>query len=248
VRGHLSFSGEALGLLALAFSTGLFAAAILWMLYLALEPYVRSKWPQTIVSWSRLLAGDFHDALVGRDILFGVVLGVAWTFVLYAGASFDIGAGERPVLPNTEILDGARSTLGLWLSNTVVAVFGTLSFFFVLVLLRVLVRNRWLAAALFVVIFTFPKVLGSEHLLTDLTMWFVVYAIAALAVVRFGLITLAMAVFTANVLLSVPFTTDLSSWYAPSAICLILSFVAITLWAFYTALAGQKLVKADLFE
>jgi serine/threonine-protein kinase len=248
VRGHLSFSGEALGLLALAFSTGLFAAAILWMLYLALEPYVRSKWPQTIVSWSRLLAGDFHDALVGRDILFGVVLGVAWTFVLYAGASFDIGAGERPVLPNTEILDGARSTLGLWLSNTVVAVFGTLSFFFVLVLLRVLVRNRWLAAALFVVIFTFPKVLGSEHLLTDLTMWFVVYAIAALAVVRFGLITLAMAVFTANVLLSVPFTTDLSSWYAPSAICLILSFVAITLWAFYTALAGQKLVKAELFE
>jgi serine/threonine-protein kinase len=247
VRAHLGFSSDTLGLLTMALSTGLFAATVLWMLYLALEPYVRSKWPQTIVSWSRLLAGSFRDPLVGRDILFGVVLGLAWVFVLYAGASLDIRAGEQPLLPNAEILDGMRSSFGLWLGNVVVGVFGTLQFFFLLVLLRVFVRNRWLAAVLFVVILTFPKVLGSQHLLIGVTTWSIVYAIAAFAVVRFGLVTLATAVFTANVLLNVPFTTDFSRWYAPNAVCLILSFVVIAVWAFYTAMAGQKLFKSDPF-
>jgi len=122
-----------------------------------------------------------------------------------------------------------------------------LQFFFLLVLLRVFVRNRWLAAVLFVVILTFPKVLGSQHLVTGVTMWTIVYAIAAFAVVRFGLVTLATAVFTANVLLNVPFTTDFSRWYAPNAACLILSFVVIAVWAFSTAMAGQKLLKSDPF-
>ncbi|HEV3329727.1 MAG TPA: serine/threonine-protein kinase [Bryobacteraceae bacterium] len=36
---------------------GLAWACFLWVLYIALEPYVRRRWPATLVSWSRLLAG-----------------------------------------------------------------------------------------------------------------------------------------------------------------------------------------------
>ena len=54
----------------------LWAAGLLWVLYLAVEPYVRRFWPATIVSWSRLMARQWRDPLVGRDILFGVALGV----------------------------------------------------------------------------------------------------------------------------------------------------------------------------
>ena len=43
---------------------------------LALEPYVRKRWPETIISWTRVLAGRFRDPLVGRDILLGCLLGV----------------------------------------------------------------------------------------------------------------------------------------------------------------------------
>jgi hypothetical protein len=32
---------------------------------------VRRRWPATLVSWSRLLAGRFRDPLVGRDVLAG---------------------------------------------------------------------------------------------------------------------------------------------------------------------------------
>ena len=93
---HLKFSSESLVLLLLAVSTGLFISGFLWVLYLALEPYVRSKWPQTIVSWSRLLTGRFRDPLVGRDILYGVVLGLAWGFGLSSRVPICYGRRRPP--------------------------------------------------------------------------------------------------------------------------------------------------------
>ena len=48
----------------------------MWVLYLALEPYVRRYWPQAMISWTRALGGRWRDPLVGRDVLYGVVLGV----------------------------------------------------------------------------------------------------------------------------------------------------------------------------
>lgn len=56
-----------------AMMLALFVSTLLWLFYMALEPYVRRWWPHRIVSWSRLLAGDFRDPLVGRDILIGSV-------------------------------------------------------------------------------------------------------------------------------------------------------------------------------
>jgi hypothetical protein len=247
-RAQLSFSGETLGLVVMAISTGLFVAGALWVLYIALEPYVRRKWPQTIVSWTRLLSGKLRDPMVGRDVLFGTLLGLAWTMVFFVGYLFDIRAGERPLLPQLDYLEGIRATVSVWLGNIIGALAGLLMFFFVLVLLRVVVRNRWLAAALFVIIFTTPKILGSEHPLIDGPVWMIIYGIAAFAVVRFGLIVLAMAGFTANVLLNVPHNVDFSAWYTPSVVCVLLSFVAIAVWGFYAALGGQKVLKDELFE
>ena len=248
VRAHLSFSENSLGLLAMAVSTGLFISAVFWMFYLALEPYVRSKWPQTIVSWTRLLSGNLRDPLVGRDILFGTVLGLAWVLVFDLGYLFDIRVGERPLIGATEVLEGVRATMGLWLSNAIGAILGVLTFFFVLVFLRVVLRNRWVAATLFVILFSVPHVLASNHRLLDTPVWIIIYGIAAFAIVRYGLITLATAVFTANVLLNVPHTGIYSQWYAPESVAIVLSFAALAGWGFYTSLAGQHVLKGELFD
>src|SRR5262249_43869819 len=40
---------------------------VAWLAYLGLEPYVRRRWPTMLISWSRALAGNFRDPLVGRD-------------------------------------------------------------------------------------------------------------------------------------------------------------------------------------
>ena len=53
--------------------------AVLALLYIALEPLVRARWPHTIVTWSRLLAGRWLDAQVNSHILIGVTAGaIVW--------------------------------------------------------------------------------------------------------------------------------------------------------------------------
>jgi serine/threonine-protein kinase len=53
------------------------AAALLWLIYIALEPTLRRRWPHRIVSWNRLLTGNFRDPLVGKDLLIGALAGIA---------------------------------------------------------------------------------------------------------------------------------------------------------------------------
>jgi serine/threonine-protein kinase len=77
-----------------AWSGGIAWSCFLWVLYIALEPYVRRRWPTTLVSWSRLLAGGFRDPVVGRDVLVGCLLGasstaldrLAWLLPAWLGA------------------------------------------------------------------------------------------------------------------------------------------------------------------
>jgi hypothetical protein len=53
----------------------LLSAALLWLLYLALEPELRAHWPHSTVTWNRLLAGRWHDAQVGAHVLTGATVG-----------------------------------------------------------------------------------------------------------------------------------------------------------------------------
>ena len=89
-QAHFVPTVGSLGLFFLAFSSALFFAAITCTLYLALEPYVRRHWPHAIISWSRVMAGKLRDPLVGRDLLYGVILGLIWAIVFeitYTAAS-----------------------------------------------------------------------------------------------------------------------------------------------------------------
>jgi hypothetical protein len=235
-------------LVILAISTSLFVAGTLWVLYIALEPYVRRHWPQTIISWTRLMSGRFRDPLVGRDLVSGVVMGMSWILVYEIGSLFRMRAGGAPQFPAQEYLMGMREAAGAWLSTLVISILGTLFFFFTLVLLRMLVRNAWLAAALFVALFTIPRILGSDHLVVDTVVWATIYAIAAVAVVRFGLVVLGIASLMANVLLNLPYTLDFSYWYATQCLFIALIFVAIGVWGVYTSLAGKPIFGKNILE
>jgi len=72
--GHHVPNSDELGLFFEFLFWGLGWSCLIWVLNIALEPYVRRRWPATLVSWSRLLAGDFRDPLVGRDVLAGCFL------------------------------------------------------------------------------------------------------------------------------------------------------------------------------
>jgi serine/threonine-protein kinase len=248
LRGHFVAALGEFALFVLALSAALFNAALVWTMYQALEPYVRRHWPHSIISWSRLINGKLRDPAVGRDMLYGVALGTLWMLIGAGRSLITRGMGGEPSFDNTDYLQGARSALGAWMVNVPGAVQGTLMFFFMLFIFRVLLRNRWLAAAMFVAIWTAVQTLGGDHLAINIPTHIAIYSIAALALVRFGLVTLAVAVFTADSMGNVPMTLNPSLWYFNATVFVTLAVLALAVWSFQEAIAGQKIFSADLLE
>src|SRR4029453_10005927 len=112
-----------------AIGDALFRAGSLWVLYLALEPYVRKFWPNNLVSWSRLLAGNFTDPKVGRDVLLGTLVGVGAALVFRGDPGIRILLGypaPPPVTPNVNLLEGNRQVLAGVASLMGIAMFNAL--------------------------------------------------------------------------------------------------------------------------
>jgi serine/threonine protein kinase len=245
-RGHFVASLGIFYMFVLAVSTGLFVAGVTWLLYLALEPWVRRRWPYAIISWSRLLSGQFRDPLVGRDILFGAMLGVVWILIFQIRSIPMMHMGAAPALPSTGYLMGGREALGLWLLQIPGSIIGTLQFFFLLLGLKVVLRKDWLAAVAFVSVFAFPLAFSTSYVRVELPAMTLVYAVAVLIVYRFGLVPLACAIFTVDMLGNVPATADFSAWYMPTFILALLSVLALAGWGFYHSLGGEPLWRPEI--
>jgi serine/threonine-protein kinase len=245
-RSHFTTVGDTLGLFIIAVSTGLFVSGVTWMMYLAVEPWVRRHWPQTIISWSRLLSGQARDPLVGRDILFGVILGVVWILIFQIRYIPMMRMGASPSLFSTEALMGGREALGAWLQQWPQSIQSMLVFFFVLFGLKVLLRKEWIAAIVFVAIFAVPRALTSTYMAVEMPALILVYAVAVLIVLRFGLVPLACAIFTVNLMANVPFSADFSAWYMTTSILALLSVVALAGWGFYHSLGGEPLWRVEM--
>ena len=238
---HFSAVGDAIGLAVIAISTALFISGAVWLLYMAVEPWVRRYWPKTIISWSRVLAGGWRDPVVGRDILLGVALGVVWIMVFEIRYLILVRMGASPGLGSLDALMGGRTALGGWLSQWPQSIQTTLVFFLLLLGLKVLLRKEWIAAIAFVAIFAVPRGLTSSYMSVELPTQVLVYSIALLIVLRFGLVPLAVAIFTIDMMANVPFSADLSMWYMPTSIAALLSVLAIAGWGFYHSLGGEPL-------
>ena len=237
-----------IGVTFLAVATALLYAGAMWLFYIALEPYVRRNWPQTIISWTRLVSGKVRDPLVGRDIVSGVLLGMAWVLILEIGNLLTIRLGGALQMGSSDLVGGFREAIGYYFSVATNSIQGALAFFMLLVLIKFIVRNQWLALAIFVGLEVMQRMVGSEHFVLDFIVWTLVFGVAALAVVRFGLIALGIGVFLADVLLNVPYSLDFSNWYAGHNLLLVFSFFAIGVWGFYLSLGGKKLLKPEFFD
>src|SRR5262249_7195125 len=135
----------------------LWAAGLMWVLYLAVEPYVRRFWPTTVVSWSRLMARQWRDPLVGRDILFGVALGVL-IHVLDMGSTLlvqALGQSMPPRVPGLDDLLGTRYAIALMGNHVFNALFNAIFCVFGMVMLKIVVRGEWAAVVVAIVFFTF---------------------------------------------------------------------------------------------
>ncbi|MGQ0735772.1 MAG: hypothetical protein ACT4QD_19225, partial [Acidobacteriota bacterium] len=231
---HVSAAPGMLGIALLAVCTTSFYAVLFWTIYLALEPFVRRHWPQTLMSWTTLLGGRVRDAIVGRDVLVGVAVGVAVAVFIRV---IDVVADNHSWIP-TGFLLGPRGTAGDLLMRGVYAVRTALLIFFLLVLLRVVLRNQWAAALALLTIFSMLNALESQRPLIDALATFFYIGLLAFAVLRWGLTTLAVSVLSSELLLVTPATTDFSAWYAGVAMMTTAIPVALAVWGFRTAVSG----------
>ena len=249
-KAHFVPSIDTFGLLILAIAGALFITALICILYLAIEPFVRRHWPHAIISWTRLLSGRLRDPLVGRDLMIGSALGLSWAIAYGILFIFAQRIGGPPSLVWGDFELGARHALGDWLWHITISVQATLGMFFLMFILRVILRKPWLAAVAFVLVWTSLKAGSSNPNLIAivLPLQILVYSGAAFVLLRYGALSLATGIFVADILLSVPITLHLASWYAGGTVFVLLTVLAITGWGFYIALAEQKLLKGGLLD
>jgi serine/threonine-protein kinase len=242
---HVVASLGLFGTLLIALATSVFYGVLVWTLYLALEPFVRRHWPQTLVSWTTLFSSAARDSIVGRDVLAGIAYGITMAILLKAVELWQ-GANAMSYPGSTDVLLGSRGTAAMILMQAAYAVRSTLLFFFFLFVLRVLLRNQRVASVVFAAFFAVLEGLGSENPIVDGALSFFYFGLGAFVVLRFGLLSLTIALLTANLLTNLPATLDFSAWYAPNTLLIVGAIIVLAAWAFYTSVGGQ-LVRKDLF-
>ena len=234
-------------------SLPLFIAALTWIFYIALEPFLRRRWSELLISWNRLMAGDFRDPLVGRDVLVGGLLGLCQTAAGYLTILVQqwSGVAVAPVIGgNTdEAFSGVGGIAVHFLHIFAEPIFGAIVLSFLLLLLLVVLRKKWLAAsALWLLIVILGIDLESSHhwiLWLDLLL---TATIITLAAARFGLLALYSLFLFSVVSSTFPITSDFSSWYAGSTLFAFVVIMSLTIYGFYTSLAGQKIFEAKFLK
>jgi serine/threonine-protein kinase len=227
---------------------GLLVGCMLWLVYVALEPFVRRRWPGRIISWNRLLAGDWRDPLVGRDLLLGAFFGSALVLVGYTQVIVPRWAGLPPTQPATVVL---RGLLGFqYVPNLVVAqVLNSLTFpailMFLLLLLTIVTRRERVAVVLLWLVYATPY-LGGGYIYLDAPYGLIISAATVFILLRFGMLTLVFTQFFILFFNFYPVTSDFSAWYAGSSAFAALLGAGLMLYGFKSSLAGQPLFKGSL--
>lgn len=212
----------------------------IWLCYLAVEPLVRRRWPDSLISWTRILAGRYRDPRVGRDLLIGLALG--WGSVLLRALGHLLGG--QPFSTAFLPADGVLSALGLTLVHPADAInyalFTAVVFFF----LRLLTRRLWAAVPLMVITCSLVSVavMGQGNsLLADYMVCGLWILMAVALMVRLGIFAL-LAFFLPIALSNFPMNTHLGSWYATATLFVIAVHGALGVFGLVTSVGSQPLL------
>jgi serine/threonine-protein kinase len=242
---YLADANEMVGAFIGTLAATLFEGVMLWILHLALEPYVRKRWPETIISWTRALAGRFRDPLVGRDILLGCLLGVAMKALSDAPRWLGLDP-RRPDSIGLSGLAGTRHLFGEFLDGQIHSLVVPMLFLVLLLLFGVALRRILLAAGAILVLFGVLGWAFGHHWL-DPVNGLLFAGIVLLSLTRFGLLATTVLFATLNAL-NFCVTADLFAWYGAGTILAVLWIVAIAGYGFQTSFAGRPLFGENLLQ
>jgi len=232
------------------FGSTLVSGALLWVTYIALEPYVRRLWPDGILGWTRLLSGYLRDPRVGRDVLTGCVFAVVLTLQRLGFELLPPLMGQAPSIPRFQngvsTLSGMSELAGHAFDRAITGVFVAMFSVFGFVLLRLIFRRTSRAIAAWVLLLA---VMQAPAVLTSGTSVWIgaafgasVIAVLTIMIVRYGLLVTAVAYAMGNLLDDIPLTLSLSHWAATTSNLTILIVLVLTGFGFYAARASHPLL------
>jgi serine/threonine-protein kinase len=244
----LSISEEVRGFFG-SVAYGATRALMTCLLYVAIEPFIRRLHPNSLVSWSRLLAGRISDPAVGRDVLVGLTLFVLQGLAL---AIFIVALGiDKATLPLYAFASGetplaTTSYIASVIRYPVVTLGSTFGFLLIYVFARwILGRfNRAAPVLLWATVFLFIFGTYSRPGLEAISV--VTYAaISATAstylAVRLGVLALVTFQFLQQAALTTVFTLDPTAWYFPPTAIFLILVVAMAVFGIKTS-TDQKLL------
>ncbi len=247
----LDLNGE-LSLLGRSISHALFACGVVWLLYVALEPYLRRRWPRGVISWNRLLTGRFWDPLIARDLLIGSTFGVVFAALLLLQMSIRPVFGApmpQPASPDWMVVLGPRYAFAGMLFTAVNAVLGGLGFFFILLLVRLLFRRDWLAIGFVFVMAVGLNTMGASESGASLTVMVltmaVIWCMIVIITIRFGMLAGIASIFSANFVLSSPLTLDPSAFYFNVSLFVLGTILALALYGYLRAADRVPLFESE---
>jgi hypothetical protein len=214
----------------------------------ALEPYVRRRWPGRIIAWNRLLAGDWRDPLVGRDLLLGAFFGCALTVLGYAQELSPQWMGRPPLAPSPVHLRGLfgiETVPSLLAGQVLSSMLFSATIMFLLLLLTIVTRHERVAVGLLWLIMV-PLFFGSGNLAVDVPVGALVSFVTLFVLLRFGMLALVFMEFFLLFFSLYPITSDLTAWHAGASVFAAALGVALILYGCKSALAGQPLFRDSL--
>lgn len=217
----------------------LLLSALAWVFYMALEPFVRRRSPRLIVSWTRLVAGQVRDPLVGRDALMGVALGAVFvlltTGVPLAHRSIT-GVLPPPNMFNEEILRGVTGGISATANAIVTSAINGMLIFFLFSAMDTYVPRR-LGAALFALLVAGAFVSDASGTSEPLVIAYALIVGAGIAVCLrlLGMFAFGVAICVASLLLMTPLTTGFGGWNARGMWVVLVFIGALIAWAFTNA-------------
>jgi hypothetical protein len=257
---HLSAIGEETNRLFIYLGLGLFVGGVMYLVYLALEPFVRRSWPTLLVGWSRALAGRVPDPLVGRDLLVGVVAGLALTALGQVGQLLPRLLGwQEPVMPTTPLTGPFEHTryllvmipqaLNSGLQNALLSVLAFTGFRELVKRGLTRLKSRWVspdyvAAGLALLLMVFIGVVESttdrNHILLNGLLVLATSGMFLIVLLRFGMLA-TVVMYTINGLAQrAPLTLQSNSLYAGPAWTLLGFIFLVALAGLWMARRGDK--------
>ncbi len=234
MAGHALSAAHETRIVLTATATGLLWSSGTFLIYLALEPFVRRRWPDRLIGWARLLSGNWQDPMVGRDVLIGIAGGLGHVVI----ALLPFVLGIAPIVGSTRMVENGIAPLAGIAGHLHDGIVRGLTLMIALMMLTIVLKRRAFAAfGVFVLLFVVFQFGSSD--VRMLPVFVSGAALAAYVVARFGLLASSAYCCTFFLLVGNVLPAEMS-WYTARALVAPAFVIAVAAWALHSSVGRAQ--------